>query len=253
MTPWRDGTAVDTREPVSMFGPEVSAVYDLFYLGRGKEFAAEADVVASTVKAREPEAATLLDVACGTGEHLRSLRGHFTHVEGLEQSPDMRSVAMRKLPDVPVHAGDMRDFDLGSRFDAVCSLFSAVSYLPATADLDAAIATMARHLRPGGVLVIDPWWFPDQFLDGFTDESEVRDEQRVVRRRSHSRGEGKVVRHEAEYHVTEPSGTWSFRAVQLLTMFTRAEYLTAFARAGCSVEYLEDTLSERGLFVGRRL
>jgi SAM-dependent methyltransferase len=246
----RETTAPDE---VSPFGPEVSAVYDLFYLGRGKDFADEAAVVASTVKARNPAAATLLDVACGTGEHLRSLRGHFANVEGLEQSRDMRSVARRKLPDVPLHDGDMRDFDLGARFDALCCLFSSVSYLPTTADLEAALANMARHLRPGGVLVVDPWWFPDQFLDGFTDESEIRDGERVIRRRSWSaRGAGRIARHEAEYRITEPSGTRTFRAVQALTMFTRAEYLTAFARAGCSVEHLTDTLSERGLFVARR-
>ncbi|WP_433873667.1 class I SAM-dependent methyltransferase [Saccharopolyspora sp. CA-218241] len=234
------------------FGPEVSAVYDLFYRNRGKDFAAEAEAVAEVVTARARDANALLDVACGTGEHLRALRGSFARVEGVEVSPDMLAIARSKLPGVPVHRADMRDFELGRRFDAVCCLFSSVGYLATVRDLDAAIARMAAHLRPGGVLVVDPWWFPDRFLDGFTSESTVNEGEQEVRRRSRSTRVGDVVRHEAHYAVADPTGTRSFAAIQWITLFTRTEYISAFARAGCAVEHLEGFMSQRGLFVGIR-
>ena len=60
----------------------------------------------------------------------------------------------------------MRSFELGRRFDAVTCLFSAIGYMLRRDDLDAAMATMARHLEPGGVLVVEPWFHPDGWIDG---------------------------------------------------------------------------------------
>lgn len=55
----------------------------------------------------------------------------------------------------------MRSFDLGRRFDAVTCLFRSIGYMPTVEDLSAAVATMARHLVDGGVLVVDGWVRPD--------------------------------------------------------------------------------------------
>ena len=63
-------------------------------------------------------------MACGTDGDLEHLRSAFV-VEGVEASPHMASIARTKLGvDVPVHEGDMRDYDLGRRIDAVTCLFS---------------------------------------------------------------------------------------------------------------------------------
>lgn len=43
-------------------------IYDTIY--KFKDYAAEADLVTRYIRASAPDAATLLDVACGTGLHL---------------------------------------------------------------------------------------------------------------------------------------------------------------------------------------
>jgi SAM-dependent methyltransferase len=239
----------------NVYGQELSEVYDLVYLGRGRDYAKEADVVARAVRARRPGAVSLLDVACGTGEHLASLATAFGHVEGIELSADMCARASAKLPEVPIHVGDMREFDLGRTFDAVCCLFSSVSYMTSTAELDAAVGSMARHLPTGGVLVVDPWFFPDRYVDGYISDAVVRDERRTVARVSHSVRAGRSVRQEAHFLAAGTGGVKHFVTVQRMTLFTRAEYTAALERAGCVVEYLEgaDALApERGMFVGVR-
>jgi SAM-dependent methyltransferase len=60
----------------------------------------------------------------------------------------------------------MRTFDLGRTFDAVTCLFSSVGYLRDEADLAEAIARMAAHLGPGGVLIVDGWVRPDAWWPG---------------------------------------------------------------------------------------
>lgn len=246
--------AQDGAYTPSMYGPELSKLYDLLYRGRGKDFPAEAAVVARVVHARKPDVVSLLDVGCGTGEHLVSLRSSFECVEGLELSAHMRAVAVDKLPEVPIHIGDMRRFELGQTFDAVCCLFSTIAYLTSKAELDAAVECMARHLSPGGVLVLEPWWFPQNFLDGYVSHAAVRGNGCTVVRVSHSRRSGDVVRQEAHFIVANSSGIRHIEDVQRLTLFTRRDYLTAFTHSGCTVEYLEgdDALSDRGLFVDIR-
>lgn len=236
----------------SRYDERMSEVYDLVYRGRGKEYAGEAAAIAEIVRARRPSASSILDVACGTGEHLAALRSLFGHVEGLELSPHMRAVATAKLPGVTVTAGDMRRFELGWTFDAVCCLYSAVGYASSPAELNEATRRMALHLVPGGVLVVEPWWLPDRFIDGYVGDDVVRGDDTTVARVSQSRRSGDVVRQETHYVVAGPTGLRHFTHVQHLRLFTFEEYTTAFERAGCTVEHLDDDrlLSGRGLFVG---
>jgi SAM-dependent methyltransferase len=236
------------------YDTDVAEIYDLLYSKRGKDFAAEADAVARVVQDRRPQARSLLDVACGTGEHLRRLAATFPEVAGLELSGAMCAVAEAKLPSGAVHAGDMRSFALGRRFDAVCILTGSIGYARDTDELSATVRAMAAHLLPGGVVVIDPWWSPDTFLDGHIAHDVVRDETRTVVRVSHSSRQDSAARHEAHYLVADGAGVRHFTHVQMLTLFTRQDYLDALRSAGCTAEHLTDAggLPGRGLFAGIR-
>ncbi|WP_211591467.1 trans-aconitate 2-methyltransferase [Microbispora sp. H10836] len=249
-------TTVDSRtRDDNVYGEDVSEIYDLLYQRRGKDYAQEAAVVAGLIRDHAPHAATLLDVACGTGEHLRSLRTMFEHVEGVELSDAMRERARRKLPGVAVHPGDIRDFDLGRSFDAVCSLYGTVGYMAGTEELDAAIGSMARHVATGGVLIVEPWYFRDGFADGHIGHDVVRDEHRVVARVARSVRAGDTVEVRAHYLVGDGDGVRHFEHVQVMSLFSREEYADAFRRAGLDVTCLEETgdmLAGRSLFLGVR-
>src|SRR5438067_67243 len=133
-------------------------LYDAIY--SFKDYEGEATRLDELIRERKPDARTLLDVACGTGKHLEYLRTRYD-VEGLDLDPELLAIARERLPDVPLHEGDMRDFDLGRRFDAVTCLFSAIGYMLTVEELAAAVASMARHLEPGGVLLVEPWLEPE--------------------------------------------------------------------------------------------
>jgi hypothetical protein len=50
----------------------------------------------------------------------------------------------------------------------VTCLFSAIGYMTTIRDLRRAIRTMALHLSPRGLLVVEPWFTPDQWVPGRT-------------------------------------------------------------------------------------
>jgi SAM-dependent methyltransferase len=234
-----------------MFGPDHAGVYELIYRSRGKDCAAEARDVADRIRRLRPGARSLLDVGCGTGLHLEAFRTLFDQVEGLEVAPAMRERALRRLPGVTIHPDDMRSFQLGRTFDAVVSL-SAVGYVDTVEELRAAIARMADHLVPGGVLVVEPWWLADKYVDRYVGSDHVRDGDRVLARVSHTERRDGAAHMEARWVVGDRTGLRSFALTEAFRLFSREDYMDAFERAGCAARYEEPWLTGRGLFAGVR-
>ena len=142
----------------------VARWYDL--VNKSKDYESESAEVAGLARRYgRPPLRTLLDVACGTGRHLSYLREGFTCV-GLDVSPTMCRLARARVRGIRIVRGDMRTFDLHRQFDVVTCLFSSIGYMAGHRDLERAIRAMARHLRPGGVLVIQPWLTRQQWEDG---------------------------------------------------------------------------------------
>ena len=71
----------------------------------------------------------------------------------------------RLVPKVRRVLGDMRTLRLEEQFDAVL-IHDAIDYMRTAADVRAALATAAAHLRPGGVLFVAPTYTKNNFVDG---------------------------------------------------------------------------------------
>ncbi|MEV6694561.1 class I SAM-dependent methyltransferase [Micromonospora sp. NPDC051196] len=240
------------------YGPDHAELYDIVFRSRGKDFNAEAEEHTRLIRSRLPAARTLLDVACGTGAHLETFAKLFDRVEGLELTPAMRDVATRRLPGVTVHPGNMVDFDLGRTYDAVVCIGNAVASVATAQELSAAIGRMAAHLVPGGVLLIEPWWFPDNFIDGYISTHLAEEKDRVISRISVSTRQGDRSRIEINSVVADASGLKGFTDVLSVGLFTQDEYEQAFRDAGCTVERLhglrlgDGRPTSPGIFVGTR-
>lgn len=99
----------------------------------------------------------VLDVACGTGavaeeaDHRVRPGGE---VMGLDLSPDMLTVARRKLPHLDLHEGRAESMPFRDEtFDVVTCQFGLMFF----DDRSAALQEMRRVLRPGGRMVAAVW------------------------------------------------------------------------------------------------
>lgn len=148
---------------------ESAELYDAIY-GAFKDYAAEADRIASLVHRLLPDARTILDVGCGTGEHARHLTAtHGYVVDGLDIDPALLAVARRKLPDARFFQADMAAFDLGRRYEVVMCLFSSIGYLGDLDRVTAALRCFGRHLAADGAVIVEPWLTPGVFKADATD------------------------------------------------------------------------------------
>jgi SAM-dependent methyltransferase len=235
-----------------MSGPyrRSAELYDAIY--SFKPYAEEADAVRRRVEAERPGARTLLDVGCGTGVHLAELARAY-EVAGVDLSEDMLAVARQRLPGVPLVQADQRAFDLGRTFDAVVCLFSAIGYVRSVEELDAAVASMARHVGDGGVLLIEPWFTPEQWHPGRVNGSLVVDEPELkIARFVVSSTRDRFAVTPMHHLVATPAGVEHFVETHELFLANRAEVERAFVAAGLrDVRYDPDALV-RGLWIGRR-
>ena len=232
-----------------MMGYALPHLYDALY--SLKDYEGETGMLTRLIRERSPAARTLLDVACGTGRHLQLLRTDF-EVEGVDIDEGLLAVARERLRTVPLHVGDMRTMHLGRRFDAVTCLFSAIGHLKDVSELDRAIASMASHVEPGGVLIVEPWLEPHLWVTGrlhllTVDEPDLKIARVTV---PSQRGTTSIL--DFHYLVATPDGVKALDERMALQLFTSGEQLQAFERAGLEVEHDPEGLIGRGLFIGRK-
>ena len=229
-------------------------LYDLIY--RGKDYAAEAEVVRDLLARNGVgEGADVVEAACGTGSYLLHLQ-HIYRVRGFDVSPAMLKLARQKLGEaVELFTADMRTFSLDEPCDGIVCLFSSIGYLPDVAALEEAATAFWRALRPGGVLLIDPWVEPEAWREGHAFAQAERDEESGLQacRAVVSRSQG--ARSILDFHwlVAVPhQGVEHFTERHVLTMFSRETFREVLTGAGFECELLEEALRPGRRFIACR-
>jgi hypothetical protein len=163
----------------------------------------------------------------------------------------MLARARARLPEIPLHAGDMRDFDLDRRYDVITCLFSAIASVVTVESLRRAIATMARHLCAGGLLIVEPWISPETHPPaGEPWIAVVEEPGRKLVVMETSTLSGSVWRADEHYLVWTPAGIEHVSSQHEDGAFTHEDHVAAFRAAALDVEHDPVGLTGRGLFLG---
>jgi SAM-dependent methyltransferase len=101
---------------------------------------------------------SVLELGCGTGRVLLPIAEDGVDCTGLDPSPAMLAVLRAKQPppNLRLVEGRMQDFDLGgARFGLVFAAFRVFQHLLDVPDQLACLASVRRHLAPGGRFAFD--------------------------------------------------------------------------------------------------
>lgn len=147
---------------------DYSKYYNLLY--KDKNYIAEVDYILSLIKQHMPQAQSILNLGCGTGNHdfIFAKKGYA--VTGVDLSVDMIDIAKSKNinNEIQFLQGDIRTVNLKKEFDVVLSLFHVMSYQTTNDDLIKAIKTAYANLKKGGVFIFDCWYGPGVLTDNPT-------------------------------------------------------------------------------------
>jgi len=231
---------------------ESAELYDAIY--SFKDYAAESAQIAALVRAIHPEARTVLDIACGTGEHARHLAANCGfEVDGLDLDAGLLRVAREKHPAGRFFQADMSAFGLEERYDVLLCLFSSIGYLVTLERTRRALSCFREHLREGGVSLVEPWFPPGRLEDGLVSRNACTYRGRAVERVSRNEVDGRMSRLHFDYFIDTPEGTRRVSEVHELGLFTKDEMGEAFRGAGLRAEFDPVGLTGRGLWVARAM
>lgn len=224
--------------------------YDDIYEATGKDYPAEVSKARKLIqKYKNTSGKSLLDIGCGTGIHA-NLFSKYYQVEGMDLESRMLAVARKNFPEIHFRQGDMVNFKLPQQFDIITCLFSAIGHVKTKVRLQKTIKTMSQHLLSGGILLVEPWFAPEEWNTGSIFTVMVNKPSLKIIRMSRSSKRGKISIVEFQYLIGTSKGIKRGNEILELGLFTKDEYLEAFHLAGLKVIHDPQGLDGRGLYVG---
>jgi hypothetical protein len=111
---------------------------------------------------------------------------------------------------------------------------------------------MAHHLQPLGVLIIEPWLTPEQWVvDRPALFSVDRGDLKIARMNVSGR-DGRLAIVEFHYLIGSPAGVEHFTERHEIALFTDSEYGMALTQAQLTVEHDDYGLTGRGLHIATK-
>ncbi len=130
--------------------------YDLF--NSGKNYTQEVKFLEEIFKRYSKNSMKkILDLGCGTGLHEKELTEKGYEITGLDLSEEMIDIAKERHPRSNFVVGDMSNFKLDEKFDAIICMFSAMGYLTENEQIKGFFKSIKEHLKEDGLLIIDCW------------------------------------------------------------------------------------------------
>ena len=101
----------------------------------------------------------ILDLGCGTGSLTILLASKGYKVTGLDRAEGMLNVAREKAENedlkIALQQGDMIDFEISEKFDAILCTYDSINYAINENELSLMFETVAKHLTSDGLFIFD--------------------------------------------------------------------------------------------------
>lgn len=144
---------------------DLAKYYDLIY--HWKDYKKEVEKIKRMIsKYKKSDSNDLLEVGCGTGQHLLYLKDDFSCI-GVDINEEMLKVAKKNVKGVDFRKQDMISLYMGKKFDVIISLFGSIGYVKTYENLEKTIQNFSNHLKPDGVVIIDSWLTKSDYIIGF--------------------------------------------------------------------------------------
>lgn len=231
---------------------ELAKYYDLIY--SWKDYKKETEKLNQLIKKyKNSDGNKLLDVACGTGNHLEYFKENFS-CTGIDLNEEMIDIAKSNISDVTFNQADMIDFNLDDTFDVILCLFSSIGYLKTYQSLEKAIGNFFNHLKSGGILIIEPWFTKSAYTVGLPSMTTYDGDDIKIARLNTTKVKNNLSVMEMHYLIVKKDkDVKHFVDRHELGFFEIDKFLEIMKNAGFKAEFLEDGLMQRrGLYIGKK-
>lgn len=231
---------------------ELAEIYDSLFFALGKDYYFESQKIQGYIETYKKSSGNqLLDLGCGTGEHIRHLK-HNYHVIGIDNSKEMLASAEQKNPDVNFKNIDMVHFQVDQKFDAIICLFSAIGYVRTKEKLEQTVKNVSFHLKNGGIFIVEPWYSPDE-IQKHLDLVEFGEKQGIKAcRMRETKIVGNIAKSYGHILVSQNGHVKHLLSHHIFGLFSKSDFIEAFEKNGLIICSTECDLSGRGLYIGMK-
>jgi SAM-dependent methyltransferase len=134
--------------------------YDFLY--EDKNYEEECDFIEEAIKKYSGiKVKSILELGSGTGGHAIHLAKRKYEMTGIDASEDMLKIAKQKTKSLGLKMDlqlcDIRDFKFDRKFDSMICMFAVLNYITETGELIKTLQKVKKHLKKGGLFIIDIW------------------------------------------------------------------------------------------------
>lgn len=189
----------------------------------------------------------LLDVACGTGEHLKYLENKYK-CTGLDINEEMIKIAKEKTNKTEYIVDDVRRINVDKRFDVITCMFNSLNHLE---DIKLPISKFYNRLNQGGIVILEMHHDIEKIKKQKKQVREYKGKNISVRRKADVEVEGKYVNFKFQYTIfkTFQPGTVE-QDKERITIHTQEEILQIMKENKFMPYYTLGGMCGNGLFLG---
>lgn len=121
----------------------------------GRKFRDEVDFLNEIFKRHNVK--TVLDMGCGSGEHVVALQQYGYKITGVDSSPDMIKVAKKRFPNCNFEVSSMQEYVKEKQYDGIYCIFGTFNYLVKEREIDIYLENTRKNLKPAGISILEIW------------------------------------------------------------------------------------------------
>lgn len=136
----------------SLYPDEMAEIYDAMYqsfIDYNKEYTFYNNLL------QKSNPKSILEIGSGTGNLAKHFIKNKQNYTGLDYSKSMISISKKRNPDCHFIHGDMRDFNLEEKVDAIIITSRSTSYLISNNDINDTFNCLHNNLNKDGVIIFD--------------------------------------------------------------------------------------------------
>lgn len=136
----------------NLYPDEMAEIYDAMYqsfIDYDKEY----DFYNKLLQKNKPN--SILEIGSGTGNLAKRFIENQQNYRGLDFSKSMITISQKRNPNCKFIHGDMRDFNLEEKTDAIIITSRSTSYLITNNDINDTFSSLYNNLNPNGIIIFD--------------------------------------------------------------------------------------------------
>lgn len=224
--------------------------YDALY--SFKDYKRESDEIKNYILQQDSNYKTVLNVACGSGNHDQYLKDTF-QLDGVDLDEEFIKIAKTKNKSGQYFVADMINLNLCKRYDVVLCLFSSIGYVQTYENLVSTLKSFRNHINDNGCIIVEPWITPEQWKGGRVDVLNAEKDNIKITRMTRTENIGKLSILNFHYLIGSKDGVEYKEEKHKLGLYSVDEMKQAFNDAGLNVSYDPQGITGRGMYTGRLL